>query len=90
MAGKRFDLGTIVQTPGISVLDPSGTQIRWLLDRHASGDWGLVPLDDAEENEAALPEKGMVMSKYMINSREVWIITDRGHAVTTVLLPSEY
>jgi hypothetical protein len=50
----------------------------------------LVPLDDAEENEAALPEKGMVMSKYMINSREVWIITDRGHAVTTVLLPSEY
>jgi hypothetical protein len=89
MAFDRFELGTIVQTPDARDLDPSGDQIDWLLQRHASGDWGSVPPDDAKQNELALLDKGMVMSQYQVNGEPVWIITDHGHAVTTVLLPSE-
>jgi hypothetical protein len=90
MGTPRLELGTIVQTPGVRDLDPSGAQVNWLLQRHAAGDWGSVPPDDAEQNEAALRERGMVMSKYEVNGEPIWIITDHGHTVTTVLLPSEY
>lgn len=90
MESPRFKLGMIVQTPGVRELDPSGAQIDWLLQRHAAGDWGSVTPDDAEQNESALLDKGMVMSQYQVNSAPVWIITDHGHEVTTVLLPSEH
>ena len=90
MGTNRFELGTVVQTPGVRDLDPSGAQTDWLLQRHASGDWGSVTSDDAKENDSALLVKGMLLSKYKVNGQFVWIITDPGHTVTTILLPSEY
>lgn len=59
--------------------------------RHFSGDWGKICKEDAEQNNASLATKGMLMSVYDLpDGTDLWVITDPGHEVTTVLLPEEY
>ncbi|MCG9659933.1 hypothetical protein [Vibrio mediterranei] len=62
-----------------------------LLERHASGDWGEICQDDAEENTRATHEGGRIMSSYKFNEdHTVWVITEADRSRTTVLLPSDY
>ncbi len=65
-----------------------------LLDRHASGDWGEVPPEDARENERSLKHGFRVMSVYEVNPRgasvRIWCITESDRSSTCLLLPSEY
>ncbi len=67
--------------------------------RHFAGNWGNMPGEDIARNEDALADKGMLMSEYWLVSApgqpirkpvKIWVITDPGWAVTTLLLPSEY
>ena len=45
------NLGAVVATPGaLALLSSTGTNPADLLERHASGDWGEVPPEDAREN----------------------------------------
>jgi hypothetical protein len=61
------------------------------LARHFNGDWGEVGKDDWEQNDRMVADKGMILSAYKIATGEkIWIITDPGHEVTTILLPEEY
>jgi hypothetical protein len=87
-----FPLGHTVATPGaLAALTNAGTSPAKLLDRHASGDWGIVSADDAAENELSLREGFRILSAYTLPTGEgLWIITEHDRSATTVLLPSEY
>ena len=88
-----FSLGRIVATPGaLEVLEQTGTHAQELLRRHAAGDRGEVPHEDARENARSVRQDWRVLSSYPVGeARErVWIITEADRSSTCLLLPSEY
>lgn len=93
---KKFGSPTIVMTPGaedaVSELEETkNLDIIPYLDRHFSGDWGEIGKEDASQNDAMVSEKGMILSSYTLpTGTKIWIITDPGHKITTILLPGEY
>ena len=60
------------------------------LRRHASGDWGDIPPDDASQNEFGLKHGERLFSAYGKGEKRFWIITERDRSVTTVLMPEDY
>lgn len=101
---KLFELGQVSITRGISDLTDSDDGVPFVvylsscLDRHQRGDWGLVPKQDARENNLAVKQGFRILSSYPIAADsdgkrmddEFWIITEADRSVTTILLPSEY
>jgi hypothetical protein len=89
---RRFELGIVVATPGaLEVLGNLEVSPSELVERHASGDWGDVPSEDASENEYSLKHGFRVLSSYPLPGGErVWIITEADRSSTCILLPSEY
>ena len=87
-----FPLGRIVATPGaLETLRNAGQDIRELLTRHASGDWGTLSEDDRNENDFAVPRALRLLSAYPLTTGEkLWIITEADRSATTLLLPAEY
>ena len=87
-----FSLGRTVATPhALQALAQQGITPLSLLKRHASGDWGDVPADDAQANHVALKSGARLFSSYHIGpDARIWIITEADRSVTTLLLPSEY
>jgi hypothetical protein len=88
-----FDLGRVVATPGaMALLASAGESSERLLERHASGDWGEVPPEDARENERSLKYGWRLMSSYPVGDagERVWVITEADRSSTCLLLPSEY
>lgn len=53
-------------------------------------EWGNLSEEDKQLNEEALLTKDRIMGAYEIGSDKIWIITDPGHEVTTILFPDEY
>jgi hypothetical protein len=87
----RLPLGAIYATPGaLRVLDRAGVSPTTLLARHASGDWGDVPPEDAQENRLSIERGFRVLSSYRVADERVWVITEADRSSTTLLLPSEY
>ena len=88
----RFGLGRVVATPGaLATLQEAQAAPSALLARHASGDWGEVPKEDARENDYSLKHGYRVLSSYPLPSGErVWILTEADRSSTCILLPSEY
>lgn len=98
-ATPRFAIGTVYLTPGFveayTSTDVMDSRIYELLCRHSVGDWGEVCPEDAYSNDVEAAHKGRIMSTYTVGVAAdhritVWVITDPGHEVTTILLPSEY
>ena len=89
-----FELGVCVITQGIHQLQKSAVDrdkdLRPLITRHLSGDWGNTPVEDKILNDEATKDIGRIMSSYVFNGKVVWIITEADRSVTTILLPSEY
>jgi hypothetical protein len=84
-------LGRIVATPGaLEVLAEAGQDLRILLDRHRSGDWGELDDHDRRENERSLRHGCHILSSYPVGGKVIWIITEADRSVTTILLPEEY
>lgn len=93
MRGQRFELGQLVATPGaLQLLRDLEVSPSELLERHASGDWGAVPPEDALENELSVREGLRVVSSYPLGEepRKVWVITEADRSSTCILLPEEY
>lgn len=90
--GVIFSLGHTVATPhALKTLAQQGITPLSLLKRHASGDWGNVPPDDAQANQDALKSGAHLFSSYHIGpDARIWVITEADRSVTTLLLPSEY
>lgn len=86
-----FPLGKIVATPGaLALLDRGAVNAASLIQRHQSGDWGNVPPEDAEENDASVVNGNRILSSYPIGEDRLWIITEADRSSTTLLLPDEY
>jgi hypothetical protein len=85
-----FELGLMTATAGaLAVLTPE--EPFHLFARHASGDWGEVPAEDARENELSVERGFRVVSAYTtISGARVWVITEADRSATTILLPEEY
>ena len=88
----RFPLGQIVATPGaLTALERAEHLPAEFLLRHKSGDWGELDPDDLQVNEEALQHCGRIVSVYQTRLQDsLWLITDAGWEVTTLLLPEEY
>jgi hypothetical protein len=90
----KFELGQIVITPGAEeVIEKSGQDFSFFLQKHCAGDWGDLDTEDKAQNEQALSHGGRVMSSYKtLLSEKIWVISE-GHGedrVTTILTPSDY
>jgi hypothetical protein len=93
MTAVLFPLGRIVATPGaLSLLAATATDPAQLLSRHASGDWGEVPPEDARENELSVRKGFRILSSDHVGEQgaRVWIITEADRSSTCLLLPEEY
>nr|WP_198004757.1 hypothetical protein [Rubrobacter xylanophilus] len=74
-----FPLGRLVATLGaLALLAGAGGDPARLLARHAFGDWGEVPPEDARENELSVREGFRIVSSYPVggDGARVWIITE--------------
>ena len=85
----KFPLGEVVITANAAQhLDTIA--VNEALRRHASGDWGDLPAEDACENELSLKEGFRLLSAYGTGERRFWIITEADRSVTTILMPEDY
>jgi hypothetical protein len=86
-----FQLGQIVATRGVlKHLERHGILADPYLRRHARGDWGDVPPEDALANGHAVKHGARILSSYEVAGRRVWLITEADRSSTTLLFPSEY
>ncbi len=67
-----------------------GINLAIYIQRHQSGDLGILDIEDKIANDEATKNGERVFSSYIICGRKVWIITERDRSCTTILLPSEY
>lgn len=93
----RFDLGQTVATPGaLEALRRNNSTGLDLLQRHATGDWGIVCEEDRQANDNAIRSGARILSVYFLpDETKIWLITDAEDAEgdrqsTTFLLPEEY
>ncbi|WP_210457331.1 type I restriction endonuclease subunit M [Vibrio crassostreae] len=87
-----FELGVVVCTPGIESLlkNSLGVNLSIYLQRHQSGDWGTVKIEDKILNDEATKKGDRILSSYLLCNEKIWIITEHDRSCTTVLLPHEY
>ena len=88
----KFSPGEIVATPGaLAAMEEHQCPPLTLLARHLSGDWGAVPVEDAQLNDQALQSDGRLLSSYPVGGNtRIWVITEWDRSATTFLLPGEY
>ncbi len=94
MISQPFALGQVVATPALlEALQDRGLTdlLATAINRHALGDWGDVPDEDARANADALRDGDRLMSAYKVDAElTIWVITESDRSVTTALLPSDY
>jgi hypothetical protein len=84
-------LGRVVATPtALKLLLEAGEHPFDYLARHATGDWGDLCAFDRRQNEIALHDGARIFSSYDTPAGKVWVITEAGRSVTTILLPEDY
>lgn len=97
-----FQLGQVAYGPGVasglSECGPNSAekaeqQIKRMLNRHSSGDWGEVSEEERMRNDEAVQTGGELVSVYILwppGSYKLWIVTDAQRICTTVLAPGEH
>jgi hypothetical protein len=87
-----FPLGQIVATRGaLEALDEADQTPEEFITRHVTGDWGILPKEDIQENEFSLKHGLRIFSSYELRTgTKLWLITEADRSVSTLLLPSEY
>jgi len=92
MNKQLFQLGRITATPGcLELLEKNNQAPSDLLDRHISGDWGIVDSEDAEANNFAVGNGERLLSSYeLADGSRIWVITEWDRSATTLLQPDEY
>jgi hypothetical protein len=90
---QRFELGQLLAAPqALAVLGELEVSPSELLERHASGDWGAVSAEGAQENELSVREGFRIVSSYPVgeDAKKIWVITEWDRSSTCLLLPEEY
>ncbi|MGZ8918666.1 MAG: hypothetical protein ACXW0T_10620 [Methylobacter sp.] len=87
-----FNPGQVVATPGaLDVMQTNNCLSLDLLMRHLTGDWGVIPQEDAQANQQAVENGLRILSSYpQPNGARIWVITEADRSSTTFLLPEEY
>jgi hypothetical protein len=88
-----FELGQVVATTGaVEVIQRRGIDVRLLLLRHITGDWGDLDDEDKARNDQAVHQGTRILSAYGPPGEPdtLWIITEADRSSTTFLLPGEY
>ena len=87
----KFEIGELVVTPQAeSHLTPR--ELARAIARHTDGDWGLVPPEDKDSNDASVVKgEGTLHSAYRsLAGERFWVVTEADRSVTTVLMPDDY
>lgn len=92
LSNALFQLGEVVATPGaVETMQRHNVEPQTLLQRHVTGDWGVLCKEDAQSNNDAVTYGDRIFSSYPIaDNVRIWVITEWDRSVTTLLLPSEY
>src|SRR4051794_41117106 len=91
MKRALFALGQIVATPGaFQLMKLSNIDGLALLQRHVTGDWGVLDEADKQENELSVRKGFRILSAYSQGDHELWVITEADRSVTTILKPDAY
>tara|TARA_R110001592_G_scaffold68891_1_gene211211 strand:- start:2301 stop:2573 length:273 start_codon:yes stop_codon:yes gene_type:complete len=90
MSFQLFSLGQCVLTQGVRSLKYTTEEMLDVLDRHQSGDWGDLDLQDKEQNDFSLQNNQRLLSSYKVADTKIWVITEWDRSSTTILLPDEY
>lgn len=86
-----FSMGQVVAAPAVADhFAVHGINPMDYLTRHACGDWGDVPPEDAAANQVSIERGTRILSSYKVASATVWVITEADRSSTTLLFPSEY
>jgi hypothetical protein len=88
-----FELGWVGATPGaLEAIQRRGIDVRFLLLRHVTGDWGDLDDEDKGANEASILAGTRILSAYgrEDDADRLWVITEADRSSTTILLPREY
>ena len=97
MARAKLDPERVVATPqALQLIIAAGKSPLEFINRHVSGDWGVISPADRALNDQALQDGSRIISAYTVAGRQnIWIITDAAddsgrRESTTILLPEEY
>lgn len=88
-----FELGGVGATTGATeVIQRRHVNLRFLLLRHVTGDWGDLDDEDKARNDQAVRQGTRILSAYGPEGEPdtLWIITEADRRSTTILLPGEY
>ena len=85
-------IATLVIAYGaLEALVKAGDDARVFLNRHMTGDWGIVGDEDGRLNDEALKHGGRLLPAYRTSMGvKLWVLTEADRSATTILLPSEY
>lgn len=84
---------TVITAGAQAVVDRAGTDLAAITAQHSMGEQGQTDAEDRALNLEGWESGGWFMSVWPSGDAAqpvLWVITDHGHAVTTVLLPDEY
>ena len=87
-----LNIGRIFYTPrALKALEDHDIELITILWRHASGDWGEISAGDRALNDTAVERGERTYGAYRLSiTCEVWVITERDHSSTAVVMPDEY
>ena len=97
MPAQLFSLGRVVMTTNLqhklteTLSQGWDQELKAMMDRHVSGDWGDLGEFNRQQNDRALKKGGRIFSAYYASDgTNVWVITETDRSYTTVLLPEDY
>ncbi len=97
MPRQLFRLGKVVMTANLqhklsgAIPESWDQEIKAIIDRHVSGDWGDLEEFDRQQNDKALKDGSRIFSAYHTSDgTKVWVITEADPNYTTALLPEDY
>lgn len=87
-------LGNLYATRSIESLMQENQKFRddinASIGKFLRNNWGATCPEDSILNDLAVKTKERVVAVYSTCKGKIWIITEYGHEVTTILFPSEY
>ena len=97
MPEQLFLLGRVVMTANLqnrlaeTIPESWDQELKAMIDRHVSGDWGELEEFDRQQNNSALKDGSRIFSAYHTSDgTKIWVITEADRSYTTALLPEDY